>query len=175
MARVHLVKKARKRWKCEKCGRDIEPGDPYAWVKPRPGRWARGRKRSRCNKCPLWMQSELSFSKMAGVLGAQEDFAEVLNLWTPEDTLDGLEIALEGFAIQVREVADDIEQGAENIEEGFGHSTYQSDGLREKADSLRDWADDVESAFSDIDQAKTGEELQDEVDSAVGITDDCPV
>lgn len=38
MARVNVVKKAAKyQGKCEICGKEINAGDPYKWVKPRFG------------------------------------------------------------------------------------------------------------------------------------------
>ena len=175
MARVHRVQKARKVWKCEKCGKQIEKGQPYKHVSPRPGRFTRGRKRTRCKECPNWKQSELSFSKMAGVYAAQEDFQEFLALWSPEDGPEEIEPTLEEFAGQVEAVADEYDESADNMEDGFGHPTSTSDELREKADNLRYWADDIRSAFSEIDGEKTGDDLYDEVENAVSITDECPV
>ena len=175
MARIYHIKRARKTWKCESCGKEIEPGQPYKHVSPRPGPWAHGRKRTRCAECPTWKQSELTFSKMAGVYAAEEDFAVVMASWAPEDGLEEIETALEGFAAQVEEVADEYEESANNIEDGCGHSTYQSEELLEKADGLRDWANDVRSAYGDIDGEKIGQDLYDEVESMVSITGECPV
>lgn len=175
MARVHYIKKARKLWKCEKCGKQIERGQPYKHVSPRPGRWTRGRKRIRCATCPTWKRSELSFSKMVGVYAAEEDFAEVLASWDPEDGLESIESGLEEFATQVEGVADEYDESADNMEDGFGHPTSTSDELREKADDLRYWADDVREALSSVDEGRTGDELRDEVEDMVSITDECPV
>ena len=175
MARVTYVKKSQKPWVCEKCGKQIEPGQPYKHVSPRSGPWESGRKRVRCADCPTWKPSELTFSKMAGVYAAVESFQEVMASWSPEDGASDLEGALDELASEVEQVADEYEESANNIVDGFGHETTQSDELQEKADSLRDWADEVRSAYQDIDEDVKGDDLQSSVEDAVSITDECPV
>jgi len=175
MARVTHVKKSRKPWVCERCGKAIEVGQPYKHISPRSGPWERGRKRVRCADCPAWKPSELTSSKMAGVYAAQESFQAFLGLWSPEDGLEDVENALEEFASEVEQVADEYEESASNIVDGFGHETMQSDELQEKADSLRDWAEEVRSAYQDVDEDAKGDDLQNSVEDAVSIADECPV
>lgn len=175
MARVTYVKKSQKSWMCEKCGKAIEVGQSYKHVSPRSGPWEHGRKRIRCADCPTWKPSELTFSKMAGVYAAQEDFQGFIAGWSPEDGVVDIESALEEFASNVEQVADEYQESADNIEEGFRYPTGQSEELVEKADSLRNWAEEVRSAYQDIDEDAKGDDLQSSVEDAIGITDECPV
>jgi hypothetical protein len=153
--------------KCEKCGKVIEVGTPYKWVKPKSGPYG-GRQRNRCAGCPSWKPSELTGSAALSTLyGAQEAAEDALAAWDPEDGVDALAEILTTLAEGVREAAEVYEESANNMEDGFGHETYQSAELREKAEELNGQADTVESAADDLeefdeDAAKT--EVEDEVD-----------
>lgn len=175
MAKIYYVKKCRKdQGHCEKCGTEIKVGDPYKWTKPRPNKSHPGRKRVRCAKCPRWRPSELSFSKMAGVMAVQEYFEDFYRSWTAEDGAKAVQEALDEVAAEVEMVADEYEKSARDIEDGFGHGTSTSYELEDKAGTLRDWADEIRTALGYIDEGLGLEELKAEVEAAVGIVDECP-
>lgn len=145
MARTTHVKAARKdQGTCESCGKPIEAGMSYKWVQPRAFRGARGTKRVRHEDCPSWRPSELSSSKMAAVMAAQESFDDE-DFASAEDIVSGVESVAE----TVREVAEEYRESAQNIEDGFQHETYQSQELNEKADELEGWADELEGFEAD--------------------------
>lgn len=121
---------------CENCGAEIAVGAPYKWVAPRSGPYG-GRKRYRCGPCPTWRPSELSSSKMAPIMAAQEE----LDL---DGDADDLAAARDALVETIREVAAEYEESADNMEDGFGHETYTSTELREKSEALNDWADELE-------------------------------
>lgn len=135
--------------KCGKCSKEIKPGDPYKWVKPKSGPYG-GTKRVRCATCPTWRPSELTSSGALSTLyAAQEEAEDALNQWDREDRSE-LESILETLAEGVREAGNVYRESAENMESGFGHATSTSDELNEKADALDSAADDVEAAVSDL-------------------------
>ncbi len=128
--------------KCENCGREIKPGDPYKWVQPKTGPYG-GRKRFRCGHCPSWQVWELSQSLSAQLAKVSADF------WHDADfaeSVDDVESALGNAAAAVRDIAEEKRESAANIEEGFGHPTSQSEELADTADQLDSWADEIESA-----------------------------
>ncbi len=144
--------------KCEKCGKTIEVGSPYKWVKPKSGP-SGGRTRTRCSACPSWRPSELTGSSaLSALYGAQEAAEDDLSAWEPDDGTDALEAILSTLAEGIREAAQVYEEGADNMEDGFGHETSSSAELREKAETLNGMADEVEQAGDfeewDEDQAK---------------------
>ena len=126
--------------RCDKCGAEIKPGDPYKWVRPKSGPYG-GYQRNRCATCPVWKQSELSSSKMADVYAAQEQCEDDLPGLDAVDDIRGL---AEALAEQVRSVAEEYRESASNIEDGFGHPTFQSEELEQRADELESWADEIE-------------------------------
>lgn len=137
--------------RCDKCGTEIKPGDPYKWVKPKSGPYG-GYMRTRCAACPTWRQSELSSSKMAEIYALQEEIDQIAEgCETPDDLIAAASDAAE----QVRQVAEEYREGASNIEDGFGHPTYQSEELEQKADELESWADEIES--TDFDEFEASE------------------
>lgn len=176
MARTTTVKKAQKdQGKCEKCGCEIKAGDGYKWVAPRAGKFARGVKRKRCLSCPQWTPSELTSSKMAAIMAAQETFdldepafaaATVEELTTEaEQWKEEADSLCSDFAETVRGVAEEYRESAQNIEDGFQHETQQSQELNEKADELDSWADECESASDnccDLPDPEDEEELTEE-------------
>jgi hypothetical protein len=129
--------------KCEKCGKTIELGMPYKHVSPKSGPYG-GVKRIRCADCPSWKPSELSSSKMASIMAAQEEF-DVSDCESVEDIND----RLNDFAATVREVGEEYKESAQNMEDGFGHSTEMSQDLESKGDELDGWADDLENGVDE--------------------------
>jgi hypothetical protein len=130
--------------KCEKCGKEIEVGQPYKWIAPKSGPYG-GRKLIRCDACPTWNVWDYSSSLGARISQLQAGFEESFNV---EDITAADEVTdqLSSLAEEIRELAQEKEEGADNIENGFGHATSQSDELREVADGLNGWADEVEQA-----------------------------
>lgn len=137
--------------KCGKCGKEIKPGDPYKWVKPKSGPYG-GTKRVRCQACPSWRPSELTSSGALSTLyAAQEAAGDDLAAWDQE-SLDDLRSILEALAEGVREAGGVYRESAENMEQGFGHETSMSAELTEKADALDGLADEVESAADELEE-----------------------
>lgn len=153
--------------KCGKCGKTIEVGQPYKWVKTKSGPYG-GAKKFRCADCPSWRPSELTGSAALGTLyGAQEAAEDALGEWSPEDGVDALGEILTTLAEGVREAAETYEESASNMEDGFGHETYQSDELRSKAEELNGQADEVESAADELeefDEDAAKEEVEADID-----------
>lgn len=137
--------------KCEKCGKTIEVGMSYRWIKPKSGPYG-GRKRYRCLSCPSWRPSETtSSSALASIYGAQEAAEDALNAWDGE-SLDDIEGLLSELADGIREGGEAWRESAQNIEDGFGHPTSQSEELTDRADQIDSSADDVESEFSNLEE-----------------------
>lgn len=128
---------------CDACGKPIEVGTPYKWIKPKSGPYG-GRQRNRHESCPPWQVWDYSDSLSAQAsriaFEAQNAFDQGV------ESKDDVESILNDAAEQIRELAEQKRESAGNIEDGFGHSTYVSDELNETADSLDSWADDVEGA-----------------------------
>ena len=163
--------------RCESCGEDINIGDPYKWVKPRPHRATPGRKRSRHSACPGWKQSELTSSAvLSAIYGAQEsaesDFA-VAGVPTDEDSTDDFTSALEGalqsFASEIEGASEMRREAADAIAEGFGHETSTSEQLVDDAEALESWAQEIEQvSFDSFSGENTEEALEDWADEQRG-------
>lgn len=129
--------------KCDKCGKEIKPGDPYKWTKPKSGPYG-GSMRVRCAACPTWRPSETTSSPALGTLyAAQEAFDDAL---ANVESVDDIRSALEELAEGVREAGQVYEESADNMEQGFGHETSLSEELKEKAEALSSAADEIENA-----------------------------
>lgn len=132
---------------CEYCDKPIEVGTPYNHVTP-----FNGAKRTRHATCPTWRASELSSSKMATVMAAQESFGEQIGSL---ETYEDIESALNDVAEAAREVGQEYTESADNMEDGFGHETEMSMELRDRGDQLESWADEVEQAIGSEDTEPT--------------------
>lgn len=156
--------------KCEKCGAEIEPGQPYKYIDIRTTYG--GYTRYRCGTCPAWQRWEVSNSLSAQLERVSNDFSAAINgVEDPEDVRTALAEAAEA----VREIAQEKEQGADNIEEGFGHATYQSDELREQAEALNSWADEIEA--TDVPELPEPEDEDCPTCNGTGLeqmTEECP-
>jgi len=186
MARTNLVKKARKaQGNCRVCGKTINIGDPYKWVKPR----YRG-KIVACPNCVIPV-SMTSSSKMVAVWEAQE----ALNRDDPESVAEGLR----DLAQTAREVGEEYQEACDNQREYFPDAE-QAEENEEKAQELDSWADSLESEADEAEselgeleelQAERGdsettderkEELESEIESKqdnilahLDEADNCPV
>jgi len=126
--------------KCEKCGTEIEVGQPYKHVTPKSGPYG-GRTRYRCATCPTWQYWDLSNSLSARIAQIQDTYSVTIAL---EDDVDTVQENLTNAAEEIRSLAEEKREAAQNIEDGFQHATSMSDELNEIADSLESWADEVE-------------------------------
>lgn len=142
--------------KCDNCGKEIETGQPYKWIKPKSGPYG-GSMKVRCGTCPTWQVWEYSYSMSAQLARISYEAGESFDqgVETESDVTSILETAAE----EIRGIAEEKRQSASNMEEGFGHSTEKSDELNEIADNLDSWADDVEQA--DVPDAPEDDEYPD--------------
>jgi hypothetical protein len=140
---------------CESCGKPIEIGTPYKHVTPRSGPFG-GQQRNRHADCPNWKPSELSSSKMATVMAAQESFAEQIGSWGGEgSTKDDVQGMLDEVAEAAREVANEYRESAEAIKEHFPDGNSNTEEWETKADDLDSWADDLDSALDGVEDEPT--------------------
>lgn len=152
---------------CDKCGAEIEPGQPYKWIKPKSGPYG-GHMRTRCGSCPTWQVWDYSYSLSAQIARIEHDATEAV--YTAEST-DDVESILNDAAEQIRELAEQKREGASNIEEGFGHATYQSEELEQQAEDLDSWADDVEG--TDVPEPEMTEDECPACDGTGEVSDTC--
>lgn len=134
---------------CGKCGKVIEVGQPYKWIKPKSGPYG-GRLMVRCGDCPTWQVWDYSSSLNAQVARIEHDANSAVD--AAEDEGD-VEAALNDAADAIRDLAEQKRDAAQNMEDGFGHATYQSEELAQQAEDLDSWADDVEG--TDVDALET--------------------
>lgn len=146
--------------RCGACGKDIEPGTPYKWVKIKSGPYG-GAKMNRHEACPTWKPSELTSSKMSGIYAAQEQCDEQVGDCESIEDLESLRDELEEA---VRGVAEEYEESATNIEEGFGHETSMSEELKQKAEDLNGWADDISNVAFDPFEETAPDDLPEDAD-----------
>ncbi len=142
---------------CDKCGTEIEPGQPYKWIKPKSGPYG-GRLMVRCGTCPVWQVWEYNHSLSSQLARIAYEAEESFDAEAPE-TADAVTDILSTAAEEIRNLAEEKRDSASNIEEGFGHPTSSSEELEEIADSLESWADEVEQA--DVPEAPDEDEYTD--------------
>lgn len=145
MARITYVKKSQKpQGNCGFCGKPIEVGTSYMWVKP--SRFDRTMKRHA--GCKVWSPSEMATNEKTAAFLAVFEVADeaAAEATTAEELRDILTTAAESL----REVGQMYADSAQAVEDGFGHSTTMSEELQEKADALESAADELESAADDI-------------------------
>jgi len=146
---------------CSKCGVVIEVGQPYKYTE------TYNRTIIRCEACPTPQPWEYSSSLSARVAQLEHEANQACDAATD---LESLEAARDDFAAEVRSLAEEKEEAAQNMEDGFGHSTYQSDEIRDVAEQLSSWADDIESV--DFPELPEPEEVDCEECGGTGEVDD---
>lgn len=178
MPRVHSVKRARKEWKCGRCGDVIEIGQPYRWAKPRYGA-----KMVRCMDHPFRQSELVSSDKLARIFGAQEQAQDAIEdfrnraMYAVAEEGDDLSQALEDLADELdaagseaEEVGQEYQESAQNLEEYFPGSEQVYE-IEEKATNCEDFASrlmDAASTIRDIaGQLREGQGTADEATSAV--------
>lgn len=184
MPRINTVKKARKaQGSCCKCGKAIEKGDAYRWIKARYGP-----KRSCCSSCQFRGSDLTSSDKLAQAYGAQEDAQDAIEDWDGQDASE-LRSALETAAEAIREVAGEYQESADAIMEHFPNGSPTSEECEEKAGELESWADEIEGVdVEDFDPEAEGEDETDDEraerrerwveqcrDEAQAAVDECPL
>lgn len=127
-------------YRCDRCGIEIEVGQPYKHVTPKSGPYG-GNKKTRCDSCPVWQVWELSNSTSARCAEIVYNFERAVH---DAQSPDDFKSAQDDAASEIRDIATEKTDGADNIESGFGHETQMSQELRELADLLEGWADEVE-------------------------------
>lgn len=141
--RVTTVNKAAKdQGSCVMCGKPIEKGSTYQWIRP-----FRGAKQVKHITCRHWKPSELTSNpNLSEVYRIQE------NLQDESEMADFASMAylLESAAGEAEAAADMFRENASNIEEGFGHETQQSAEMNEQADLVEQWATELADAAEEI-------------------------
>lgn len=128
-ARVHRAKKARKEWKCGRCGTIVRVGEPVLSFSV----GFRGREQRRCDKVEcVPTREELESSMVAPVYGAIDGTD-----WNSFDSVEDLQTALQDIADAMREVAGEYE-GSEMFDKNEDLQERAS-LLNEAADSLEGW------------------------------------
>lgn len=159
---------------CGKCGRAIEIGDPYKFVKTRSSPYSSTR-RERCDTCPDWKASELTSSGYLSTKYAADEDAPIVEVSDdPEAVEESLRALAEHYGQAAASCAEMRTEAADNIEDGFGHETMQSADLREEGDGAQGVADELEnwepsSPFEDPgeDEDLDGDELAEARESAL--------
>ena len=170
MARVKIVNKARASKtvrSCRICNKIVQVGEPYKSIGKREGR--NFYTLYFCYRCEPRPSHQLS--------GRSSDYARMMEAYEDSvgrDDLDhsGLSEALETLSTEASSMAEELTEGADNIEDGFGHSTTQSEVMRETGDELEGWANDLDS-LSDrvLDGAPDDEADPDEDDDSESLED----
>lgn len=151
--KIYEVKRARREWRCSKCGKTISRGQPYRWWQHRDAPVT-----ARCMECGYPRASELASSdKLASVLAAQESvedaMADVINAADKDSfdsALETLKSTVQEAAEQIREAGEGYSESADNMEAVFTSGSTVIDDIRQKADTCSTWADNLESAASEL-------------------------
>jgi hypothetical protein len=126
-------------FRCDKCGKTIEIGQPYKHMTPRSGPYG-GNLMTRCQACPDWQEWEYRSSLSARLAQIANDFWETVN---SAESQEDVQSALQDAQSAIEELAQEKKDGAQNIEEGFGHSTYVSEELQQQGEDLESWAQEI--------------------------------
>jgi hypothetical protein len=134
MARVNEVKKAAKdQGLCRICGKPINKGDAYRWIKP-----YRSTKVVACSTC-FFRSSHMCTGKMVTIYEASESLEDALGSWRTYDLDD---LPWDDFKDAIEEVVDEYEEAAEAMGEAGEEN-------QNKAEELQSWHSDCDSADVD--------------------------
>lgn len=136
MPRAFLKTKIRagREYKCEKCGKVIEPGTKYyTW------KFNFGAQHIQCTDHGAPRPSQLTNSKMGEVWDAQADFD-----LGDATCADDIEASLASVAEAARSVSEQYGEAADNIESSFPSGNPTSEACRTASDDLESWADELE-------------------------------
>ena len=131
MAKIEYIKKARKQWKCNKCGCTIEKGDSYFKAEINFGPTI-----VRCKKCGL-QSWEVTTSEYGLAVG------DLVHNW--EEYHGAGDCAPESVASAVAEIRDDVQSRLDNMPESLQYSPT-GELLQERIDAL----DSAESELEGI-------------------------
>lgn len=130
MAKVQLIKKARKAWCCQKCHAEIKVGDPYYRAEVNFGPVF-----IRCTSCGL-KSYEATTSEYTQRVG------QLVNEWV--DIYGVNEDALEDIKSEIEEIRDEVESRLDEMPDQLRDSSSSGELLQERLDNL-------ESAYADLD------------------------
>lgn len=129
MAKVQLIKHARKEWKCRKCGKVIEKGQPYYKAEINFGPTI-----VRCTDCKLesWEVTTSDYQLRVG---------ELANRWrvtygTSEDSLDEIRTEIES-------IMDDTQERLDNMPESLQYAPT-GELLQERINTLESVRDELD-------------------------------
>jgi len=150
--RINTVEKSRKhQGKCRGCGKVINKGDPYKWVKPRYG--GRTIKCLDCNFRGSEMESNETLSSLyAGVESVEDRLSTTPSHEEIEEIRDELVSAIE-------EARDAFQEKADNLSEHFPDSEMVSD-FEEKVQELDSWLDGINDVDVEFDEEELTENLE---------------
>ena len=165
MARVTLVKKARKDQGSCKCGTKIKTGDEYRWWQFRFGP-----RNVRCMKPECAPRgSDLTQSEFLSQLSNIEDsVSEALSDFNNGSQPGDLASALSTAADELRTLGEECQEKKDNMPEGLQEGDV-GQLLEERASGCEEKADELESAASEIEQL----ELWDDVNKYLEDHPDC--
>ena len=155
---------------CEIDGREILPGTPYMWIKPKSGPYG-GHLKARHAQHPAWNVWDYSDSLSANLARIESEASDGL---ASVESVEDAQSVLEAAASEIRDLAERKRESASNIEDGFGHATYQSEELEQQADDLDGWADEVEATDLPDQDEYAGPVECDECDGDGEVKDACP-
>ena len=138
MAKVQLIKKARKAWCCQKCHAEIKVGDPYYRAEVNFGPVF-----IRCTSCGL-KSYEATTSEYTQRVG------QLVNEWV--DTYGVSEDALEEIKSEIEEIKDDVESRLDEMPDQLRDSSSSGELLQERLDNLESAYDDLDAI--DVDDMK---------------------
>lgn len=159
--RINTVKAARKAaGTCGSCGKPIEVGEAYKWIKPRYGS-----RRVRHTGCSDWRPSELTSSEKLGRLySAREAIEDALSSFDGEDCSD-LREALETAASEASEVAEEYNEAAENcaaVRDQCEEYSQAAESFSSECETAADMEDfDEDSVRDEIESEMRGEDPAD--------------
>lgn len=126
LAKVNRIGRVRKPGKCEKCGLEIEVGDPAV----RFSVGFRGMTRTRCTKGECFPKpSERESSLVSSVYAAQEE----------------ADVESAGSLEELEQIRDDIATATREVAEEYEYSESPSPDNEERAETLNSAADELEN------------------------------
>lgn len=164
MARLVVVKKSRKPFKCMgPCQKEIPVGSGYR-------RWRMNFRPDhvRCMTCPTPPRSFFTSSEILAMAWDLVDGTET-NIESYEDFETSMDSLMDG----IQEIVDLIQEKLYNIEQGIGHTGVPVyDELEERKSMYEDWLQEVESLKGGINVPEDEDQGDFNLEDAIGLLDD---